>query len=317
MLINRLLLLALFCLPCSLALAAPLDNWQKAPGGVFNLPPKLYNPKFHGFGSTGQKIYNKIDLQDGRVMKIKRTRLYDNQGNVIATAVPSGVGYHKNQKDGGIVAGAITEMMIGGRKTEVMYAWSVNIEPKGRASGWVPTETLWPAKDIRRIQIEIRRKREALLPRQLDRRRYTPMTVVSATLPKEAAEWYVTPGRDAKKNQGKAKYYYTRDGLISGLKHVPVTGAQRFGVAHDHVPVGATFHWDKSVPTVSRPIYKPKSKTPSKYKLKVAWGYVENNAGVRWYSWINADALKPAPKKASKPAPDEADEAGDKPKEKQ
>ena len=292
--IRRLLLVALFCLPCSLALAAPLDNWREAPGGAFNLPPKLYNPKFHGYGSAGQKIYNKIDLQDGRVMKIKKTRLYDNQGNVIATAVPSGVGYHKDQKDGGIVAGAITQMLIDGRKTEVMYAWSVNIEPKGRASGWVPTESLWPAQDIRKIQLGIRGKRKSLLPRQLNRRRYTPMTVVSATLPKEAAEWFVTPGRSAKKNQGKAKYYYTRDGLISGLKHVPVTQAQRFGVAHDHIPLGATFHWDESVSIVSRPIYQPNSKRPSKYALKVAWGYAENNAGVWWYSWINADALKPA-----------------------
>ncbi len=297
--IRHLLLVVLFFSPCSLALAAPIDKWREAPGGVFNLPPKLYNPKFHGFGSTGQKIYNKIDLQDGRVMKIKKTQLYDNQGNVIATAIPSGVGYHKDQKDGGIVAGAITQMLINGRKTEVMYAWSVNIQPKGRASGWVPTQSLWPARDIRKIQLDIRRKRESLLPGQLHSRVYTPMTVVSATLPKEAAEWYVTPGRDAKKNQGKAKYYYTRDGLISGLKHVPVTQAQRFGVAHDHIPVGATFHWDESVPTVERPIYKPSSKKPSKYVLKVAWGYVENNAGLRWYSWINADALKPAQGKTS------------------
>ena len=273
------------------AVAAPIDTWEEAPGGVLNLPPRLYNPRFHGYGAAGQKIYNKIDLQDGREIRIKRARLYDNQGNPLGVAVPSGVGRVEGRKDGGVVAGAITELMIGGRKTEVMYAWSVNVEAGGRLSGWVRTKDFWPAADLRRIQRKIKGDRQALLPSDLGRRTYQEAVVVAAELPAEAAEWYVTPGRDAKKNQGKAKYYFTRKGLISGLKHVPVTGVQRFGVAHDHLPVGAPFFVDTSVPPVVRPIYKPGSKKPSKYELKVVWGYAVNNAGVKWFSWINADAL--------------------------
>ena len=272
--------------------AAPIDNWKDAPGGLFNLPPKLYNPTYFGYGSAGQEIYNKIDLHDGRVIRIEKTPLYDNQGNVIGEAVPSEVGYTKGNKDGGVVAGAVTRLIINGKKTDVMYAWSVNVASGGRASGWAPVRAFWPARDLGRIQVGILKSRTALLPRGLQRRTYTPMTVVSADLPAAAAEWYVTPGRAAHKNQGKAKYYFTRDGLISGLQHVPVTGVQRFGVAHDQIPLGATFQWDESVPTVSRPIYQPDSDQPSEYELKVVWGYAENNAGIRWYSWINADALQ-------------------------
>lgn len=286
----------LYSIPFMLCLATGQSfaqyQWSDDVGGNLNIPPKEYNPHFHGYGSTGQVIYNKIDLQDGRTMYIDNAPLYDNQGNYIATAKESGIGYYDGKKDGGLIAGAITKIKIDGKDRQVMYAWSVNVEEGGRTSGWVRTNEFTPKDDIRDIQQSIKEVRKSLLPSDLENRSYKQNTVGRATLPAEAEEWYIVPGRDPSKTQGKAKYYFTRDNLISGLKNIPETGSQRFGVSHDHIPRLSKFYTDRSVDIVELPIYEPNKTKASPYKLRLAWGYSINSSGRKWYSWINADALK-------------------------
>lgn len=267
--------------------------WTNNDGGIFNVPPEEYNPTYHGYGSSGQVVYNKIDLQTGAAMEIAGdTALHDNRGNKIGTARPSKIGYYDGQRDGGIIAGAVTKLKIGGTTTEVAYVWSVNIKEGGRKSGWVDINKLTPTADIRAILVQTAHNQTNLILSNLQQGQYTAKTVQAAYLPSEAAEWYLTAGRDASKAAGKAKYYFTRDNLISGIKNIPETGRQRYGVAHDVAPTGATFYMDKRVPQVSLDIFPPSSTTPSGHKLKLVWGYFNNNASRKVFSWVNADALR-------------------------
>ena len=75
------------------------SDWQSADGGIFNPPSEIFNTEFHGFGSTGQVIYNKIDLQNGKTMYVQDgTPMHDSDGNVTSTAIGSGVGYVDGEK---------------------------------------------------------------------------------------------------------------------------------------------------------------------------------------------------------------------------
>lgn len=267
--------------------------WTNNDGGIFNVPPEEYNPTYHGYGSSGQVVYNKIDLQNGAPMYIAdNAALYDNRGNKIGTARSSKIGYHDGTRDGGIIAGAITRLRIDGGTKEVAYAWSVNIKEGGRKSGWVEINNLTPTAKIRQILVQTAHDQTNIMIRNMQLGQYSAKTVKAAYLPSQAAEWYLTAGRDASKAAGKAKYYFTRDGLISGIKNIPETGRQRYGVAHDVAPIGATFYMDKRVPPVSLDIFPPSSTTPSGHKLKLVWGYFSNNASRKVFSWVNADALR-------------------------
>ncbi len=269
------------------------NHWSSDVGGNFNIPPKEYNPNYHAYGSYGQKIYNKIDLQNGNNMQITGGKLYDNQGNVIGTAKDSVIGSINggaDGRDGGIIAGGITKMVINGNIKRMIYAWSVNITEGGRKSGWVELGNFKPRNGIRKILQRNVDKRLALIQDSLNDADYAPKVVKSATLPSEAEEWYLTPNRTG--NAGKAKYYFTREGLISGLKNIPETGSQRYGVAHDAAPIGTVFQMDRNVDEVHLNIYKPDSSTPTQYSLKLVWGYFKNNANKRIYSWVNSAALR-------------------------
>lgn len=267
--------------------------WTSNDGGIFNVPPEEYNPTFHGYGSRGQVVYNKIDLQTGAPMYIaNNAALYDNQGNQIGTARDSKIGYHDGTRDGGIIAGAVTRLRINGRSTEVAYAWSVNIKEGGRKSGWVDINKLSPTAAIRAILVQTAHNQTNIMLKDMQQGQYSAKTVQAAYLPSQAAEWYLTAGRDASKAAGKAKYYFTRNGLISGIKNIPETGRQRYGVAHDVAPIGASFYMDKRVPQVSLDIFPPSSRTPSGHKLNLVWGYFKNNTGRKVFSWVNANALR-------------------------
>ena len=91
--------------------------WEDDVGGIFNIPPEEYNPTYYGYGSDGDIVYNKIDLQTGENMYIiADTLLFDNLGNKVATAEASVIGWdHETDfRDGGIIAGAI-QGYVGGR----------------------------------------------------------------------------------------------------------------------------------------------------------------------------------------------------------
>lgn len=269
------------------------NPWSDDVGGDYNIPPKEYNEEFHGYGSTGNIIYNKIDLQNGTDMWINGGNLYDNQGNEIGTVIPSLIGAINggdDGRDGGIIAGAITKIEIDGIDVQVIFAWSVNIEEGGRKSGWVIANDFTPKNDIRDILQDNKSTRLGFIEDLLEDARYVEKTVTTATLPSEAEEWYLQPGRDG--NAGKAKYYFTRDGIISALKNIPETGSQRFGVAHDAIPVGANFFVDLDVDEVELPIYPTSSSSQSAYSLKLVWGYAVNSSGRKWYSWVNSETLR-------------------------
>lgn len=266
------------------------NYWSNDVGGDFNVPPKEYNYEYHGYGSTGRTIYNKIDLHNGQAMQITGGNLYDNQGNIIGIAKPNMIGYYNGVRNGGIIAGAITQLRINGKKKRVIYAWSVNIEGGGRKSGWVLAKNFSPKSEITNILKQNKKDRLALIKDKLQEADYERMIVKAAYLPSKAAEWYLMAGRDS--NAGKAKYYFTRDGLISGIKNIPETGHQRYGVAHDSAPIGAYFYKDKNIDEVKIDIYKPNGSSPTDYSLKLVWGYFVNNAGKKWHSWINSAALR-------------------------
>ena len=268
--------------------------WEDDVGGIFNIPPVEYNPYYHGYGSSGQTIYNKIDLQTGENMYIAdETPLYDHLGNKIATAEASPIGwdYDLSTRDGGIVAGAITKVAVSGTTYTMAYAWSVNTTDGGRTSGWIKTSKLSPKADIKEILWETREDRLALIQDDIDDGDYEPYTIIETTLPSWAEEYYLDPDRDSSYTAGKAKYYYTRDDYLTAIKNIPETGSQRYGVGHDIVPLGATFYRDMNVDRVNVNIYPPSSDEEINHKLRLVWGYFETSAGWKLYSWVNERAL--------------------------
>jgi len=266
-------------------------SWCDDVGGIFNPPPVEFNPTYHGYGSTGQVVYNKLDLQTGETMYIGNAKLYDSQGNFVATAKESGLGYYDETKDGGLIAGSLSYVEIDEEAVLMTYAWSVNIEEGGRTSGWVDVDALTPRDDIVNILSETQDAKYELYEDAHLHDNYEPFMVQEAYLPDYMAEYYLDPDRDASKTQGKAKYYYTREGRISGLINIPETGSQRFGVAHDTIPVGAPFYRDMNVDMVEVLIHPPSSSVPEDHSLLLIWGYSETSAGDKIYSWINYRAL--------------------------
>ncbi|MEP3481260.1 MAG: hypothetical protein ABJZ55_18615 [Fuerstiella sp.] len=306
-LVRRLFLYAIPALSLFVLSSALADKTktrpQDAPGGFRNPWPALYNKEWAGKGSKGQVIYNKL-LIPGKTMRIQETWLYDNQGNPMAKTQASSVGYVAGERDGGINAGCITNLLIDGVKTECVLMFAIDIQRGsgisgegkkerggGRRSGWAPLESLEPRDELLKIQHTIKSRIDKIRPnqRQGNVKEYT---VIDYSLPEEAAEWYVTPGRSAKKSQGKAKYYFTRRGRLYGLINIPESGKQRFGVTYDVAPVGAKFYRDMAEPEVKVPIYAPDSTKPSQYTLPLVYGAFINNAGEKRFCWTNSDCLK-------------------------
>ena len=265
--------------------------WEDDPGGLFNPPPVVYNPIYFGYGSTGNVTYNKLDLQDGRTMQMDETTLFDNTGEAIATAFASGIGRVNGSRDGGLIAGSISKFVINGQEKWMTYAWSVNTREGGRQSGWIDVDALSPRNDIVSILTDTKRDRLALFGSRLDHDNYQSYTLQDARLPRYMEEYYLDPGRDASKNAGKAKYYYTRDGLLTLINNIPETGSQRYGVGHDIAPVGSKFFRDMDVAPVEVSIYPPSSYSAQSHTLNLVWGYVQTSADDSIFSWINERAL--------------------------
>ena len=271
--------------------------WEDETGGIYNIPSVEFNPVYTGYGSDGDLIYNKIDLQTGQTMQIVNSvPLYDHLGNEIATAWASPIGWdHENEfRDGGIIAAAITEIQIGSTTHTMVYAWSVNSN-LGRQSGWIKLSDLSPSNLIEEILLDNKAARMNILRNGgIGHATYEESSVGEAYLPAYAEEYYLDPGRDASYTAGKARYYYTKeDGYNSGLINIPETGRQRYGVAHVGIPINDKFFWDRSVPRVNVSIYPPSSTTPINHKLRLAWGYTLTSAGDKIYSWVNERALTP------------------------
>ena len=280
---------------CMLPSAMNAQYWANETGGIFNIPSEEYNSRFHGYGSLDNVIYNKIDLQTGQTMQIRNAPLYDALGNQVAVAHSSAIGRdHDNNdfRDGGIIAASLAEIKVGNTTHTMAYAWSVNIEAGGRMSGWVKIEDLSPSNTIKNILSDNKTGRMAILTAGgINNAKYNEYRVISVSLPAYAEEYYIVAGRSAEKTAGKAKYYFTRDNYVSGLKNIPETGRQRYGVAHNNVPTGAMFYRDMGQNSVSLNIYAPSSSTPISTKLKLVWGYTITSAGEKIYSWINEDTL--------------------------
>lgn len=270
-------------------------EWDDNSGIPFNQPSVNFNPAYHGYGSSGQRLYNKIDLQDGRPMYIEGGQpMHDNQGNIISYTKDetSIIGYYDGERDGGLVAGSYTRIRdSSGSNRKMTYAWSVNLEEGGRGSGWVLISALTPQRDLSRILRKTRRDKRALWNSQHQHSNYEEYTIKEATLPSYMADYYLDPDRDASYNAGKAKYYYTRDGIITGLINIPETGSQRYGVGHDVLSVGTKFQRDMNVPIIDVSIYPPSSSVAESHKLQLAWGYSKTNAGRIVYSWVNNRTL--------------------------
>ena len=266
--------------------------WEDDVGGIFNPPPVEFNPIYYGYGSTGKKTYNKVDLQDGRLMEVDDgVAMYNNQGEIIWHTVGSAIGYYEGSRDGGIVAGAITKIQAGGKNYDMIYLWSVNVAEGGRASGWVKTSKLTPKSDIVDILNDQKDDLLALFEGEHEHNNYQGFETQEYFLPSYMEEYYLDPDRDASYTAGKAKYYYTRDNVNSGLMNIPETGSQRYGVAHDLAPIGATFYRDMNLSRVNVNIYPPSSSTALNHKLRLVWGYYQTSAGERIYSWVNERTL--------------------------
>lgn len=270
-------------------------TWDDDSGILFNQPSKKFNATYYGYGSSGQTVYNKIDLQDGRMMTIQGGRsLYDNQGNIIAETVEdtSVIGYYNGTRDGGLVPGSFAKIRLSNGKTQRMtYAWSVNVAGGGRASGWVRIKRLAPKRDINSILKQTQKDKQALWDEEHLHSNYQSYTVEDAALPSYMEEYYLDPGRDASYTAGKAKYYYTREGRITGLMNIPETGSQRYGVGHDVASAGTTFYRDMNIARIDVKIYPPSSYDESDHKLQLVWGFFETSAGSKVFSWVNKRAL--------------------------
>lgn len=269
------------------------DDWIEADGGIFNPPSEIFNPDHAGYDSTGRNtIYNKIDLRNGETIYIADgAPMYDFNSNLIGQAKGSGVGYYGGTRDGGLVAGSLSKIKVGGVKVWVTYAWSLNVEGGGRQSGWVEVSQLSPYNQIFQLLKDTEKNRMKIFQDEIDDGDYKGFKIIDAKLPNWMEEDYLVPNRDAARNQGKAKYYYTRDGLISGLMNIPETGSQRYGVANNIMPIGDTFYRDMNVARVNVSIYKAEQSSARSHSLRLVWGYVSAKGGKKVYSWINERAL--------------------------
>ena len=273
------------------ASALAQQHWENDPGGLFNPPPVEYNPIYFGYGSRNNVTYNKIDLQDGRTMQMQETALYDNSGQRIATATASGIGRVNGERDGGLIAGSIYRFVIDGEEKLMTYAWSVNVREGGRQSGWIEVDALSPRNDIVSILNQTKGDRLALFGDRIRHNNYERYTLRNTRLPSYMEEYYLDPGRDASKTAGKAKYYYTRDGLLTLINNIPETGSQRYGVGHDIASVGSKFYRDMNVSPVTVNIYPPSSYSAQSHTLNLVWGYVQTSGGESIFSWANERAL--------------------------
>ena len=270
---------------------ATTQYWEDDPGGIFNPPPVVYNPTYFGYGSYDNVTYNKIDLQDGRAMQMERTNLYDNTGQYIADAWASGIGRVDGERDGGLIAGSIYKFVIAGEEKWMTYAWSVNTKEGGRQSGWIDVAALTPYTEIFSILSQTKRDRLALFEGRIEHADYKEYTLQESRLPAYMEEYYLDPYRSASYTAGKAKYYYTRDNLLTLLKNIPETGSQRYGVGHDIAPVGSSFFRDMTVEPVPVSIYAPSSGDAESHTLNLVWGYARTSGGDLIFSWINERAL--------------------------
>jgi len=173
----------------------------------------------------------------------------------------------------------------------MIYLWSVNVKQGDRASGRVKTSKLSPKNDIKDVLNNQKSNRLALFDKQHEHNNYQAFKTQEYFLPTHMEEYYLDPDRSASYTAGKAKYYYTRRNLNSGLMNIPETGKQRYGVAHDLAPPGATFYRDMNVDRVNVNIYPPSSSEAQNHKLRLVWGYYETSAGHRIYSWVNERTL--------------------------
>ena len=291
-------------------------NWCRDPGSIFNAPSIEFNPKYWSYDSSGQKSYNKLDLQTGKTIYIKGgVPLYDSQGNLIATTVngTSAIGYYDGQVDSGLIPGSLYKIKVNGKKRWMTYVWSVNVTQGDRASGWVAVKHLSPWRDVVKILKQTKKNKYRIWQKQHKHKNYQQYTVQETTLPSYMAEYYLNPDRDALDTVAKAKDYYTRDGRITGLLNIPETGSQRYGVAHDVLSIGAEFYVDQNVDRVKVSIYPPSNSVAVDYTLQLVWGYSLTSAGKKVFSWINARALDgyspiEDPKESEKPTIIETDE---------
>lgn len=311
--LHKKLLLPLVVVTLVAGLAGPVsayaDDWQDQ-GGIFNPPSEIFNADHAGYGSSGQTIYNKIDLRNGKQMEIEEgTVIHDSEGNVIGIAEGSGIGYYNGERDGGLVAGSLAQMELGNRTVWATYVWSVDIDGKGRMSGWVDVAALGNAADssvegeIFDVLKDTHDARIDIFEDELLRGDYEAFEVVDYRLPSYMEEYYLDPDRDPSSLAGKAKYYYTRDGLLTVSMNIPETGSQRYGVGNNIVPEGAVFYRDMNVDRQTVNIYPPSSSDASSHSLRLVWGYFETTAGAKVYSWTNERVLQESTA-APAPAPE-------------
>ena len=171
------------------------------------------------------------------------------------------------------------------------YAWSVNTKEGGRQSGWIDVRALSPYTDIVNILTQTKRDRLALFEDEAQHTNYEEYALQETRLPDYMEEYYLDPYRSASYTAGKAKYYYTRDGLLTLINNIPETGSQRYGVGHDIAPVGSHFFLDMTVAAVPVNIYPPSSGEAESHTLNLVWGYVKTSAGDSIFSWVNERAL--------------------------
>ena len=287
-------------------------DWADEAGGVFNIPPVEFNPDFFGWGSFGFNTssgirYNKVDLHAGsnddeeNTMYIENednALLYDSFGNVIAKAWESAIGYNhvENERDGGLIAGAINEIKIDGVEHTVAYAWSVNSNV-GRQSGWIKLRDLTPRSDIEDILTDSKKARDNILLASgaYGTGSYEENKIVEAYLPNDLFDYYVTAGRTDDNGAGRARYYYTNvdNQYISGLLNIPETGQQRFGVAHNALAPNEKFYAASYANSHDVDLFPPENSGSgsTNVKLTLVWGYSYTNTGEKIYSWINKAAL--------------------------
>lgn len=272
----------------AIAYGAASTAHGKDPATHWNVPPVKYNPDYPGAGRTGTANYNKLQRPTGK-QRINRTQLYDNQGNVLGIAKAGLIGYYGRRRYGGINAGATTKVKIDGKDRVVTFIAAAPTVGGGSQSGYVIHWELSGAKRILQLQQQVIARMRSLYPTN-DGRSYTKMIVNDNTLPFEHAEYYVDPDRDSSYTAGKAKYYYTRDGVLDGLINIPETGKQRFGVSCDQAPIGETFWMDDNIEEAVVAYYAPSSEVVAG-RFRLVYGYFVTSAGAKRFCWTNRECL--------------------------
>lgn len=277
----------LFLLAFSLLL---FDSLSLSAQTTRNPRPSDYNP--YATYTNGHREF--LRLGTGFRNRVKNvTPMYDGRGNQLATAKVSDMGDVNGVSRGGINAGAMIKINVGGTLKDAVLCWSIYTTTNARRTGFVVVDDLKYPTTVRSRQNTVKANLANVRPND-NGKPTTHYVVTNTTVPSQHLNNYIYPNQTGVQN--KLKYYYINNGVINLLVDLPyTTGVQGEikGKAIDIASPGRDFYRLQAQSSVSRSIYPANSSTPVG-TAKFLYGYVLTDNNEKVWCWINMACITPA-----------------------